>query len=537
MKIHRPSRRMLLQGVGGALLAIPFLESLLPRGAHAAYGRAKRFIAIKSYSTQNITDWYPTLNGNGYSARPNTDNAKEDGTTILTQQLSQSSGSHSQGGAYHGHEAPLADFAAAGVSNILGTGLNPFLSKMLLLRGLDFLPHTNHNHGGMLGNFAGSEQADAGIAHVPTIDQVLAYSNIVYPTPPAGGRSLHMRLGNANTFSYTHGGVAGGQIEQVQAHTDPLTAYNQAFGNVSFDPMEPEEHPNLVLLDRVHEDYAALRSHRRLGAADKQLLERHMQGLSELHAKLEAAGMVGCSEPTAPGSIDTGSGVDVSMIEAATSAFVDVIVAAVRCDVTRVFTLDIWKAIGPGAGAGGSDLGFVHSGLKDPVDWHEFAHGWGDASADAKVLAINTWIANDIFGRLLAELDVPEDGDGSTYLDNSVVMWGNELGFNHLNWSIPTVLAGGAGGMLETGRYIDYIDWNQPAKFGQNNGAVIDGVPYNRLLVTLLRSFGLQPADYEPLNLGEAGYGSTSTAGKTFAAHAIDYDFGEAENPLPDIFA
>ena len=76
---------------------------------------------------------------------------------------------------------------------------------------------------------------------------------------------------------------------------------------------------------------------------------------------------------------------------------------------------------------------------------------------------------------------------------------------------------------------------DQSAKFGQNNGAVIEGVPYNRLLVTLLQAFGLEPSDYEPLNHGEAGYGSTSTAGKSASSHAIDYDFGQVGAPLPDV--
>lgn len=535
MKVNRRSRRMFLQGLGGSLLAIPFLDSLLPKSAHAAPNCAKRFIAIKSYSTQNITDWYPTLNGGGYTTRPLGGGAKDDGTTILTQQLSTSSGAHSQGGQYYGHSAPLSDFAANGISNVLGTQLNPFLEKMLLLRGLDFLPDTNHNHGGMLGNYAGSEQVDGSILHVPTIDQVLAYSDTFYETPPAGPRSLHMCLGRANTFSYTHGGIVGGQIQQVQAHTDPLTAFNEAFGNVTFDPMEPTEHPNLLLMDRVYDDYTRVRDHRRISARDRQTLERHMQFLSELRLRLEAGGMIGCTEPTAPGSADSGNGVDVAVLEAAAEAFVDVAIAALRCDVTRVVTLDVWKAVGRNAGPGGSDLGMVHGGLPNPEDWHEMAHQWGDANADAKVLAVNQWIANEIFTRLLTELDVAEDVDGTTYLDNSIVMWGNELGFNHLNWSIPTVLAGGAGGALNPGRYIDYIDWNQNAKFGQHNGAVIEGVPYNRLMVSILQACGLQPNEYEPLNHDQPGWGSLSTAGKDFNLHAIDYDFGQAVSPLPDL--
>jgi hypothetical protein len=64
---------------------------------------------------------------------------------------------------------------------------------------------------------------------------------------------------------------------------------------------------------------------------------------------------------------------------------------------------------------------------------------------------------------------------------------------------------------------------------------VIEGVPYNRLLVTLLQAFGLAPEDYE-VTAGR-GYGDTSTTGKPSDAFAVDYDFAEVGKVLPDIKA
>src|SRR5205823_3123215 len=47
------SRRFFLRGAGGALLAMPLLESLLPRTAGAqAVTPPKRLIVVKSFSTQ-----------------------------------------------------------------------------------------------------------------------------------------------------------------------------------------------------------------------------------------------------------------------------------------------------------------------------------------------------------------------------------------------------------------------------------------------------------------------------------------------------
>jgi hypothetical protein len=114
-----------------------------------------------------------------------------------------------------------------------------------------------------------------------------------------------------------------------------------------------------------------------------------------------------------------------------------------------------------------------------------------------------------------------------------VVFWGNELGMNHLNWSVPSLLVGSAGGALNTGRYIDYIDWDQPVKFHQEKGPVIEGVPYNRLLVSLLQAFGLSPEDYE--RNGQPGYGSTSTNGRDPSAWPTDYDLSNIGQVLPGI--
>src|SRR5688500_20352661 len=71
MKYDRVRRRLFLQGLGGSVLALPFLPSLLPKNARAQRATAaKRFFAIKSYSTQNVIDWYPSRELSGYSLRP-----------------------------------------------------------------------------------------------------------------------------------------------------------------------------------------------------------------------------------------------------------------------------------------------------------------------------------------------------------------------------------------------------------------------------------------------------------------------------------
>lgn len=72
------------------------------------------------------------------------------------------------------------------------------------------------------------------------------------------------------------------------------------------------------------------------------------------------------------------------------------------------------------------------------------------------MLKINVWYAEP-FAYLLKKLDSIPEGDG-TVLDNTLVLWGNELGKgnSHTRREVPFVLAGKAGGILRTGRYVQF---------------------------------------------------------------------------------
>ncbi|HYQ14289.1 MAG TPA: DUF1552 domain-containing protein, partial [Polyangiaceae bacterium] len=278
------SRRLFLRGAGGALLALPFLQSLAPKAAGAqAMTAPKRFIVFKSFSTQLIKQWYPTFSGNGYALKDSKyQGSKADGTTLLTQKLA--------GGPYTW--APLSDLKTdQGISGILGAKLNPFLDKLTLIRGLDFLPSVNHNFGGLLGNFASCTKAtpcDAdALPAVPTIDQVLAYSPKFYQSTP-GLRSLHVSQGVGDAMSYSDGGKAGGAVEQLKTRTNPRDVFNDLFaGAADADaPAASGPDPDALLVDKVVEQYRALKASPRLSAEDKAKVEQHIGFLAEVEAKL-----------------------------------------------------------------------------------------------------------------------------------------------------------------------------------------------------------------------------------------------------------
>jgi hypothetical protein len=525
------SRRSFLRGAGGALLALPFLPSLLSKAAEAqAAAVPKRLIVLKSFSTQLIKQWYPSFSGNGYQLKNSKyQDSRGDGTTLLTQKL----------GSTPYTWAPLADLKTdQGISKILGPKLNPFLDKLTLIRGLDFLPSVNHNFGGLLGNFSSCTKAtpcDAdALADVPTIDQVLAYSPKFYQGTP-GVRSLHISQGVVDAMSYSDGGKPGGAVEQLKTRTNPRDVFNDLFAGVTDMPGSGPAmaNPDALLVDKVVEQYRALQKSPRLSADDRAKVEQHVGFLAEVEAKLSSTTKMSCTKPADPGSLDNNSGTDPADILRKWELFLDLLVAGIACDRTRLVTIGVHKALGPGPDPNDTKLaGHYHSEDASGGTWHGLAHDFGNENARRMLAGINSWIAQELFAKLVEKLNVAESG-GQTLLDNSLVYWGNELGFNHIAYSVPCLLAGSAGGYIKTGRYLDYIDWDGHAYFSQEDGNVIKGIPHNRFLVTALQAMGLSPADYE--RGGQPGYGSTSTSGRDGSLWPVDYDMSSMGQPLPGI--
>ncbi|MBX7116127.1 MAG: DUF1552 domain-containing protein [Myxococcaceae bacterium] len=518
-------RRMFLFGAGGAALGIPFLPSLLPRTANAqTMVQPKRFIAMKSQSGQIAKEWYPSTVPTGYRLRdavfPDT-NGKKDGTTFLHTALPENS---------KYAWAPLTDFAVggAGISNLIGPSLNPYLGKMNLIRGMDFLIGCSHNYGVYFGN---PNSYGNGLPAAPTIDRVMAYSPSFYETAPRL-RALDVGTGSPEGFSYTDYGMKGGPVQQVSFFLDPKQAWDATFQAFTA-PSTTRANPNLSLMNSIYGDYAALSKHRRISAADKALLDRHVSFLADIERQLSTvAPTVVCTAPPAPRSIPNGyPWQEVSSIQDfqdTVRLLVDISVAAIRCDITRVVTFDVQEAL---TNASGTWKNSYHNSGDIPGDWHHFAHDLeSNPNSKANFLSITQWIADNVFGRFVQQLDVPES-NGKTFLDNSLVLWGNELGFSHYNTDVMTLTAGSAGGKLRTGHYLDYIDWNQSyANPISSWGTLIPGLPHNRLLATALQAMGVKPEEYE--RNGVPGYGESVFVDTPYN-WPKDYDMSLLGTPLP----
>jgi hypothetical protein len=153
----------------------------------------------------------------------------------------------------------------------------------------------------------------------------------------------------------------------------------------------------------------------------------------------------------------------------------DLLATALACDHTRVATLQ-----------------WTHAESIQSFPWlgvtgqhHVMSHaGDGDAAAQESLTKINVWYAEQL-RYLLEKLAAVREGD-RTLLDNTVVVWMNEVGKgnNHAHRDLPFLLAGSCGGAFRTGRFVDFMA----------NGA--SGFPHNNLLVSLAQAMGLQDTTF-----------------------------------------
>lgn len=464
MKINSKSRRQFLVGSANTLVALPFLPSLFPRQLWAQSAPVeKRFIAawmpLGGYSN---TDLYPTYTPEQtLQLYPN--------HMISYTNLRQSSGLGS-------------------ISKIYSSALNPYISKLNVLQGLDCPIGFTHGEGTMLGHYRhvrgpgadpNKDTADSLTQYpaVPSIDQHLAFHPQFYSYAPVlrtvagyGGAGSILAL-------QTPGDINSGLKKVGGALTSPHALFNALFGS-STPPVNQEgptqkQHDSKTLVDQVLVDLNKTLSHRNISTTDKQRLDSYATELHELQKKLIAVNPNTCSAPADPVlNTSMGSIPDDMTREQFLDLYTSVLVAGMKCGRTRIATLSGILAVATQGKYNFDNLhGWGHNGQKDLV---------GDAMR---------WYIEKLYVPLLKKLDVP-DGSGQTYLDNSLVLFGNQNTASvHKNWDRPILLAGSAGGFFKTGNFVDYRQPGVNTKYGR------PGILYNQLMVSILRSMGVPSTD------------------------------------------
>jgi hypothetical protein len=252
-----------------------------------------------------------------------------------------------------------------------------------------------------------------------------------------------------------------GPDQPLPPREDPNQNFNDFFSDLGTDPfaLEVLKRKRKSVLDAVMGDYTAFNA--RLGKDDRVRLEQHLDAIREVEKRLDATGQVGesCDMPTT--DLPGGDYQQNDMYPVTGKAQMDLLVMALACDMTRVASLQWSTSV--------SNTRFTWLPLILGEGHHDLSH-YDNSAADAQadITTINHWYTEQ-FAYLLKQMASVPEGD-STLLDNSVVVWVNELGQgnSHTRDDIPFILAGGCQGYFNTGRAIDF-----------------GGEPHGKLLVSL----------------------------------------------------
>jgi hypothetical protein len=354
--------------------------------------------------------------------------------------------------------------------------LEPFHDQLLVLSGVD-VESAHHGPGsgdphmpGMAHLLTGTEMVDTGPGQYDkmgggiSVDQLIAQqvgTDTKFPSLHFGVQARQYSAHAWNALSYR------GPNDPVDPEDDPAQVYERVFGELGqgTDALAVLRAQRHSVLDAVKADIDGLQA--ALGQADRVRLEQHLDSIRQVEQVIDTTSDLGgnCMLPDMPAAV-SGSLYDHDNAPALWQVQTELLVMSLACDLTRVATLQWREALG-------GDSTFTWLGHTETH--HDISHkGDGDPVGQQQMIEINEWFAQQ-FAYLLQLMGAVQESSG-TLLDNSVVVWCNELakGNAHNHRDVPFVLAGTCGGALRTGRHVQYA-----------------GAWHNDLLVSLARAMGV----------------------------------------------
>jgi hypothetical protein len=414
----------MLRGLGGAAIALPWLEAMTPRRARAATGPTKRFIVMFSANGTIPPAWTPAP---GASETDFTLSPILSPLEAHKPDLVVISGLEQKGGGGDGHQ----------------TGMGGMLTGQML----------------NAGPFAGVGAAPAGWPMGPSVDQRIADALAV----PTKLRSLELgvQVGAADNWGRM---IYRAANQPLPPDDDPASIYARVFSDLHTDPavLARLRRRRQSILDGVGAQFTRISA--RVGSADRQRLDAHLTAVREIESRLTTDLVVSnaaCHDPVITSVPATAN----DSFPAVGALQMDLLTMALACDITRVASLQWSRSV--------SQTRF--SWLSITEGHHDLSHRPDDdLGAVDKLTRINTWYAQQL-ASLISRLKTTPDGSGGTLFDNTLILWCNELakGNTHGRAGAPYVLAGGVGGALRTGRFLRYD--------GQS-------LPHNNLLVSILNA-------------------------------------------------
>lgn len=328
---------------------------------------------------------------------------------------------------------------------VRGDGDNHMRGIGCLLTGTELFP----------GNVQGGSDTPAGWASGISIDQEI--KNFLQKSPSTRTRFGSLEFGvmvpdHADTWTRMCYAAANKPIAPID---DPYQMFGKLYGQLK------DQESLKSVLDDLKDDLAKVRG--QIGAQDRQILDEHTTLVREMEQEILSArtNNVGHAVPV----IEPGVRQVNDNIPKISKLQIDLMVSSFLADSARVATLQYTNSVGQAR--------MTWLGIKEGQ--HDLSHE-PDSNREAqdKLTKINHWYCEQLayLAQRLSETKEP-DGTG-TLLDNTTIVWTNELGQgnSHTLENIPFVIVGGGLG-FQMGRSLKF-----------------DGVAHNRLLMNLAHGFG-----------------------------------------------
>jgi hypothetical protein len=327
---------------------------------------------------------------------------------------------------------------------VRGDGDNHMRGIGCLLTGVELFP----------GNIQGGSHTPAGWASGHSIDQELKTFLQQHPDTKTRFGSLEFGVmvpDRADTWTRM---VYTGPNKPVAPIDDPYQMFSKLYGR-----MKDQEHLTSIL-DELQQDLKKVET--LISAEDRQLLEEHATFVREMEQELKSGND---SLAHAVPELEPGIKEENDNMPRISKMQIDLMVNSFAADFSRIATFQITNSVG------GAKMRWL--GIQE--GHHELSHNPDTDEASVKKLTqINKWYCEQLayLAKRLAE--TPEPGGPGSLLDNTTIVWTNELGKgnSHTLDNIPFVLVGN-GLDFRMGRAI---------KFPK--------VAHNRLLISMAQAMG-----------------------------------------------
>lgn len=346
---------------------------------------------------------------------------------------------------------PLADFQDRTLvlkglcDKVRGDGDNHMRGMGCFLTGIELFP----------GNIQGGSHTPAGWASGISIDQEIA--RYLQSSPNTRTRFGSLEFGvmvpdRADTWtrmSYTGGNSPVTPID------DPYQMFRKLYGQV-----EDREMLGSVL-DDVQSDLKKISAV--VSREDRGLLEQHTTFVREMEDRLKAMKQTDLNHEVPV--LESGIREENDNIPTITRMQMELLVNSFVNDFSRVATFQITNSVGqPKMRWLGIEEGH-----------HELSHEPdSNKEAQEKLTKINTWYCEQLAWLVRRLAETPEPNGEGSLLDNTLIVWGNELGQgnSHTLNNIPIVMVGNG------------LDFNMGRSIKFPN------ISHNRMLMSLAHGFG-----------------------------------------------